>query len=105
MIRYGSPPGGAISLVLLWFPWWFCSDIFCLYFIKKYNWGGLMGRYLREVITNQPSLNSPPPLLIPEFIIYLLIKSMFGVFTLAMKFDCLFVGHFSKFLLIGDFTL
>ena len=25
-IRYGSPPGGAISLVPLWFPWWFCSS-------------------------------------------------------------------------------
>ena len=28
---------------------------------------------------------------------------MFGIFTLAVKFDCLFLGIFSKFLLICDF--
>ena len=28
---------------------------------------------------------------------------MFGIFTLAIKFDCLFLGIFSKFLLICDF--
>ena len=50
-----------------------------------------MERYLREVIGNQLTLNSPPPL-IPEFIKHLLIKPMFGVFTLAISFDCLFLG-------------
>ena len=30
-----------------------CSNLFRLYFIKKNNWGGgLMERYLREVIGN-----------------------------------------------------
>ena len=53
-----------------------------------------MERYLREAIGNQLPLNSPPPPLIPEFIIYLLIKPMFGVLTIAMKFDCLFLGIF-----------
>ena len=54
-----------------------------------------MERYLREVIGNQLTLNSPPPTpLIPEFIIYLLIEPMFGVFTLAIIFDCLFLSIF-----------
>ena len=57
-----------------------------------------MERYLREVTGNSLTLYSPP--LIPEFMIYLLIKPMFGVFKLAIKFDCLFLGMFSKFLLI-----
>ena len=57
-----------------------------------------MERYLREVIGNQLTLNSPPPpLIILEFIIYLLIKFMFGVFTQAMKFDCIFLGIFQSF--------
>ena len=36
-----------------------------------------MERYLRELIGNLLARNSPPPP-IPEFIIYLLIKPMFG---------------------------
>ena len=56
-----------------------------------------MKRYLREVIGNQLILNIPPPPLIPEFIIYLLMKSMFGIFTLAIKFHCLFLGIFKSF--------
>ena len=67
------------------------SSIF--YKEKQLREGGLMERYLREVIGNQLTLNSPPPL-IPEFIIYLLIKPMFGVFTQAIKFDCLVLGIF-----------
>ena len=55
-----------------------------------------MERYLREVIGNYPTLNAPP-LVVAEFIIYLLINPMFGVFTLAMKFDCLFLGIFQSF--------
>ena len=55
-----------------------------------------MERYLREVIGNQLTLSSPLPL-IPEFIIYLLIKPMFGVFTLVIKFECLFSGIFQSF--------
>ena len=39
----------------------------------------------------------PPPPFIPEFIIFLLIKAMFGVFTFAIKFDCLFLGIFRSF--------
>ena len=62
-----------------------------------------MERHLREVTSNQLTLISPP-LLIPEFLIYLLIKPMFGVFILAMKFDCLFLGIFLKFSLICDFN-
>ena len=46
----------------------------------------------------------PLPPLIPEFIIYLVDEIyMFGIFTLAIKCDCLFLGIFSKFLLICDF--
>ena len=59
--------------------------------------GGLMERYLREVIGNLLALNSPPPSFISEFIIYLLIKPMFGVFTQAIKFDCIFLGIFQSF--------
>ena len=55
-----------------------------------------MERYLREVIGNYLTLNSP--LLIPEFIIYLLMKPMFGVFTLAIKYDSLFLGIFKVFI-------
>ena len=71
------------------------SNLFRLYFIKRNNGGGggLMERYLSEVIGNKLTLYSPP-LLIPEFIIYLLIKPMFGVFTIAMKFDSLFLDIF-----------
>ena len=47
-----------------------------------------MERYLKEVFGDYLTLNSLPPPLIPEFIIYLLIMPMFAVFTLAMKFDC-----------------
>ena len=54
-----------------------------------------MERYLREVIGNLLTLNSPPT--IAKFIIYLLIKPMFGVFTLAIKFDCFFLGIFQSF--------
>ena len=59
-----------------------------------------MERYLSEVMGNQLILNSPPDFpLIPEFMIYLLIKPMFGVFTLALvvTFDCLFLGIFQSF--------
>ena len=56
-----------------------------------------MERYWKKVIGNQLTLNSPPPL-IPEFIIYFLIKPMFGVFALAMKLDCLFLGIFKVFI-------
>ena len=62
-----------------------------------------MERYLREVIGNKLTLNCPPPH-IPELMIYLLIKPMFGVFKLAIKFDCLFSGIFSKFSLICNFN-
>ena len=61
-----------------------------------------MERYLREVIGNQLKLNSPL-LLIPEFI-YLLVKPMFDIFALAMKFDLFIFGQFSKLLLIFDFN-
>ena len=54
-----------------------------------------MEKYLREVIGKQLILNSPPP--IPEFIIYLLTKPMFGIFTPAIKFYCLFLGIFQSF--------
>ena len=56
-----------------------------------------MERYLGEVIVNLLTLNSSPPPFISEFIIYLLIKPKFGVFTLAIKFDCLFLGMFQSF--------
>ena len=65
--------------------------------MKKNIWGGgwLMERYLREVIGNLFTLNSPSPF-ISEFIIYLLIKPMFGVFTLTIKFDRIFLGFFQS---------
>ena len=55
-----------------------------------------MERYLKEVIVNYLTLNAPPQL-ISEFTNYFLIKPMFGIFTLAMKFDCLFLGIFQSF--------
>ena len=54
-----------------------------------------MERYLREVISKLLTLNSPP--FISEFIICLLIRPMLGIFTLAIKFDCLFLGIFQSF--------
>ena len=42
-------------------------------------------------------MNSPPAPLISEFIIHLLIKPLFGIFTLAIKFDCIFMGIFQSF--------
>ena len=56
-----------------------------------------MERYLRGVIGNSLPVNGSPPPFISEFVIYLLIKSMFGVFTLTIKFDCLFLGFFQTF--------
>ena len=61
-----------------------------------------MERYLREMMGILLRPNSPPPPpppfpLIPEFIIHLLIKPMFNIFTLAIKFDCLFLGIFEGF--------
>ena len=56
-----------------------------------------MERYLRVVMGNSLTLNSPPSFLIPEFIIHLLIKPIFCIFTLAIKFDCLFFGIFQSF--------
>ena len=52
-----------------------------------------MERCLREVIGNYLTLNSPP-ILILEFIICLLMKPMFSIFTLVIKFDCLFLAYF-----------
>ena len=54
-----------------------------------------MERYLREEVGNLLTLISPP--FIPKFIKYLLIKPTFGIFTLAIKFDCLFLGIFQSF--------
>ena len=54
-----------------------------------------MERYLREVIGNLLTLNSP---LFFYFWVYnILIKPIFGAFTLAIKFDCLFLGIFQSF--------
>ena len=55
-----------------------------------------MERHLREVIGNQLTLNSPHPHLFLS-LNYLLIKFMFDVFILAMKFDCLILGIFQSF--------
>ena len=55
-----------------------------------------MERELRQVIDNQPILNSLPLHPISEFrpITYLLMKPVFKFFTLAIKFYCLFLVIF-----------
>ena len=63
------------------------SDFFCVLGL------GLEPCVLDSTSGNYLRLNSPLPL-ISEFIIYLLIKPMFGIFTLAIKFHCLFLGIF-----------
>ena len=50
---------------------------------------------LKEVVGNYLIVNSPPPS-ISEFIIYFLMKSMFSIFILAFKFDCLFLAIFQS---------
>ena len=52
-----------------------------------------MKRDLREMIGNYLKRNSPSPP-IPYFIVYLLMTSTFSIFTLAIKFDCLFLTIF-----------
>ena len=50
---------------------------------------------LKEVVGNYLTVNSPPPP-ISEFIIYFLLKPMFSIFILAIKFDCLFWAIFQS---------
>ena len=57
--------------------------------------GGLTEKILRQVIGNQLILSSPPP--IPKYMICLLMKPMFSIFTIAIKFDCLFLAIFQSF--------
>ena len=47
-------------------------------------------------------MNSPPPP-IPKFIVYLLMTRTFSIFTLAIKFDCLFLAIFQSFHLFVSF--
>ena len=61
-----------------------------------------MKRDLREMIGNELILNSPPPLFL-LFIVYLLMTPMFSIFTLAIKFDCLFLTIFQSFYLFAGF--
>ena len=56
-----------------------------------------MERYLREVICKELILNSPPPP-IHEFIIYLLIKPMLSIFTLAINLIDYFWPFFKVFI-------
>ena len=49
LIRYGFPPGGAISLVPLWFPWWFCS-----------SWQSTWGHYSFVLLTRNTRLGVMP---------------------------------------------
>ena len=51
-----------------------------------------MKKILRQVNGNYVILNSPPP--IPKFIICLLMKPMFSILTIAIKFDSLFLAIF-----------
>ena len=65
-----------------------------------------MERELRQMIANKPILNSLYSLHpISEFrpIIYLLMKSVFKFFTIAIKFYCLFLVIFKVFFLICEF--
>ena len=52
-----------------------------------------MERDLREVISISLILNDP----FPKFIIHFLMKPMFTIFTLAIKFDCLVLAIFQSF--------
>ena len=58
-----------------------------------------MEKYSEGVIVNLLILNCPPTHSprIPDFIIYLLVKSMFSIFTLAIKFDWLVLAIFQSF--------
>ena len=56
-----------------------------------------MKKDLREMIGNKLILNIPPPPPISKFIIYLLMTPMFSIFTLEIKFDCLFLTIFQSF--------
>ena len=56
-----------------------------------------MDKHLREMIDNLLILDSPPP--ISKLIVYLLMTPMFSIFTLAIKFDCLFLAIFQSFYL------
>ena len=45
LIRYGSPPGGAISLVPLWFPWWFLYNLLAVHKFFLSAEGGVRSFY------------------------------------------------------------
>ena len=51
------------------------------------------------LLTNTGSPPHPP---IPNYVACLLVILMFSIFTQAMKFDCLFLAIFSKFLFISE---
>ena len=52
-----------------------------------------MKRDIRGTFGNQLILNNLPLFLI-KFMVYLLMTTMFSIFTLAIKFDCLFLVIF-----------
>ena len=61
-----------------------------------------MKRDLGEMIGNELILNSPPPHSLVYNLVYLLMTRMFSIFTLTIKFDCLFFTIFQSFhLFIG----
>ena len=62
-----------------------------------------MKRDLREMIGNELIMNSPP-LFLSSYIVYLLMTPMFSIFTLAIKFDCLFFTMFQSFHLFVGFV-
>ena len=61
-----------------------------------------MKRDLRGMIGNLLILNSPPP--VRKFIVYLLMTLIFSIFTLAIKFDCLFLAIFQTFHVFVSFV-
>ena len=62
-----------------------------------------MKKDLRGMIGNQLTLNSPPPLFLIKFMVYLLMTPMFSIFTLAIKFGYLFLVIFQSFHVIVSF--
>ena len=56
-----------------------------------------MKRDLRGMISKKLILDAPPPPPISKFIVYLLMIPTFSIFTLAIKFDCLFLAIFQSF--------
>ena len=62
-----------------------------------------MKRNLREIGNYQDCIAPPPPRYSLVYSLYLLMTPMFSIFTLAIKFDCVFLIIFQSFDLFVSF--